>query len=122
MWQSTRTETGLGCSPAMVNASNPLITERPHAPSARAPSAPTPANPDNPTAAEGAYTLDDAGNVDALHASATSGRTAASSDRSVPTRSSRRSACCFAQTALLGDTALCTRRCASGVRAARRIR
>ena len=51
----------------VVDASNPLLSPAFLKRAPHCPSAPAPANPDDPTAAEGAYTLDDSGNVDGLH-------------------------------------------------------
>ena len=47
----------------VVDASNPLLSPAYLKRAPRCPSAPAAADPENPTVAEGAYTLDDAGNV-----------------------------------------------------------
>lgn len=63
-WESQDPSTNTEASIAgVVNATNPLMADHVllHVP--RCPSAPDPANPINPTAAEGAYSLDTSGNV-----------------------------------------------------------
>lgn len=47
----------------LVDAANPLLSPAYLKTAPHCPSAPAPANPSNPTAAEGAYSLDNAGNV-----------------------------------------------------------
>ena len=56
LWMADAADNSLSQLAGVVNASNPLVADRfvrpPHCPSA-----PAPANPQNPSAAEGAYTL-----------------------------------------------------------------
>lgn len=62
LWMADAEDQSLGQLAGVVNLSNPLVAERflrpPHCPAA-----PPPANPINPTAAEGAYTLNNSGTV-----------------------------------------------------------
>jgi len=64
LWQSDEPENLLSMLAGEVNASNPLVDER-FVRSPHCPSAPAPANPDDPQVAEGAYTLDASGTVQA---------------------------------------------------------